>query len=251
MESLAVIVVTCIRNEFQKDMLIRSIDSIQKAYPNADTVLIDDSGKGYSLDISNLSVSVYTEAKAPKCGEINAYIWACENHDKYSHFLFVHDSTVCISPISLSLCAHPLTPLWFASKQAVLADNCFGKENDAILDMFEIDSKEHFLKTMEIVRARKGEVIFGGMALFTPEFCEFLKDKTNFLSIAHMFNTRHLRSFFERFLYCVANEMKPYEKFREIAICKDIFRHSVAFFNKSYDIKLAGNPYVLKLWQGR
>jgi len=88
--------------------------------------------------------------------------------------------------------------------------------------------------------------------MWDKELCEKLESETNFLEVAGLFDTRQKRSFFERFIYAVAQTMRPFQQFRNISVCGDIFNHGYAFtLGTGVNIKNAGNPYMLKVWQGR
>jgi hypothetical protein len=89
------------------------------------------------------------------------------------------------------------------------------------------------------------------MAIFNSEFLYFLKNNTNFMELAHMFNTRHMRSFFERVLYITVYEFYNND-IKKYSICGNIFNHKRVFKTAcSLDTLSAGNPFALKIWQGR
>jgi hypothetical protein len=124
--------------------------------------------------------------------------------------------------------------------------------HEAIVAAFTIPEKDGFVARYRALRDHHaGELIFGGMSLFTSEFCEALATKTNFLTIAPKFNTRPLRSFFERFLWLTATHLGLLSDIRSAALCGDIFNHVAPFKNKTVCAANARNPYILKFWQGR
>jgi hypothetical protein len=97
-----------------------------------------------------------------------------------------------------------------------------------------------------------GSIVFGGMAIFDRTFLDFLEKQTNFLSIAHLFNTRKLRCFFERLLYIILSDFYDITSYTSYSICGDILNHDMVFCSSTFlNSSISKNPYVVKIWQGR
>jgi hypothetical protein len=247
MSRLAVIVTTYQIEERHKQFFYHCITSIRKYHNTATIVILDDNHK-----TSELPPTPFTcrkeKTKYPRCGEVNAYVWACEHKDEYDTFIYLHDTALLINTLPLDL-PHHFRPLWFSSK--CMNNNVHGSDVNRFIDDFRVDGKDCKDLLTEL-RANRGSVVFGAMGIFDKEFLSFIKDKTNFLELASRLNTRFLRSFFERVVYMIYCRFTDPVNFIPSALCGDIFNHGSQFRNTEFHNKsIAKNPYVLKIWQGR
>lgn len=249
--SLAVLITTCVRNLTHQLILTKCAESVRQHYPTADCIILNDSPPTTTITVPE-GCNVYP-APHPNCGEVNAYVWACQHKDDYELFLFIHDSTFVLSPIDVTtLAPNHFRPLWWLNlNRGHIGGGCQGKEVHAIIDSFTVERKDEFLDLFTLAKQSKTELVFGGMALFSRAFCEDLVGRTNFLEVAPMFPSRPLRCFFERFIYLVAHHLNPIKEFGRLAYCGCIHRHGNPFRNTEYIPARAANPYVLKIWQGR
>lgn len=250
------IVTSYIKNyNYQLFILIKCIQSIHTHHPEADIVVLNDN---YTIDLLKVLTQYQELADIPfqvektpheRCGEVNAYVWACQHDTDYSKFVFVHDSTMVLSPLPLESCTRPFTPLWFAGKGCCST----GLRNPFSTHVFQAMRihGQPCAKEYDIFMKNGYFVTFGCMGIWTPEFTAFLKTQTNFLDIAHLFNERGKRCLFERLATIYANVCTPVQDYSKLAVCGLIFAHKQAFRNRVHDSTLANNPYMLKIWQGR
>jgi hypothetical protein len=184
----------------------------------------------------------------PKCGEINAYKWACDNKHQFDIFIYLHDSTRLLQPLPLE-CNYHFIPLWYSHRS--INRDMTGPVVKSFIQEFKVknSSCESIYASM---LQNEGSIAFGCMAIFDKVFLEFLSTETNFLDLGYKLTTRSLRSFFERVLYMIYVKFGDPSVFNSSAICGNIFLHKKAFTNTDiFDFSLANNPYVLKCWQGR
>jgi hypothetical protein len=222
------IVTTYFKEPHQKYLLDTCVNRIKIFHPDSDILILND-----------------TEVQE-RIGEINAYLWAAEHIYSYKNFIFIHDSVFLINRLPIP--ENPFSPLWYSSED--MKDNTHGEEIEVFLKKFHINNAQIY-DQVNLLRNNEGSLVFGSMAVFNSEFLYFLKNNTNFLDLAHMFNSRHMRSFFERVLYIIANEFYKTNT-KQYSICGNIFNHKRVFKTAcSLDSLSAGNPYALKVWQGR
>lgn len=235
------------KTDFQKELLNTCVNSIREHMNTIDIVVLNDNSANpiHILDTENVKIE---NTKFPRCGEVNAYVWACEHINEYDRFIFLHDSTVMLKAIPLELPNH-FRPFWYTSKY--VSDNMKGKEVESFINAFTVKG-ELCTDIYKNLLQNRGSIVFGGMAIFDDIFVRFLANETNFLDLAHTLNTRFLRCFFERLLFIVYSKFGNASIFNASAVCGDIFNHKGAFHpGKSIHKELANNPYVLKVWQGR
>ncbi len=246
-ERVAIIVVAYQKTEFQKKLLETSLNSVKMHMENSYVIVLDDD---HSTDtvLSVSSDNKVEKTKFSRCGEINAYIWACEHRDSFDKFIFLHDSAIILKPLPLEIPEH-FRPFWYTSK--CIQDNLKGKDVEDFIRDFKIKGESCDTIYRALLQNR-GSIVFGGMAIFDSIFLKFLVEETNFLDLANRLNTRYLRCFFERLLFIVYAKFGDSNKFNRSALCGDIFNHRDAFHPcKTVRPELANNPYVLKIWQGR
>lgn len=242
------IVTTYISQPHHETTLKLCIKRIQLFHPDSDIVILNDSyTKHISINQSD-SLKIYN-TKYHKCGEINAYTWACENKDLYEIFYYIHDSAFLINRISLDINLINYRPLWYSS--ANIHEDTVSPEINTIIHKFTINKKEihHHAHRMQL---GYGSIVFGGMAMFNKVFLDFLVENTNLLSIAHLFSSRKLRCFFERLLYIILSEFYDITNYNAYSICGDIRKHDDVFSSSVFlNSSISKNPYVVKIWQGR
>jgi hypothetical protein len=241
------IITTYITKPHHPTVLKLSVSRIQLYHPDADIIILNDS---QSITLEGFDSSVRIEStRYQRCGELNAYVWACEHMNEYNHFIFIHDSVLLISRILFDLEGINFRPLWYGSR--CINDDTNSPEIELIISKFRLKKNSISTKIHEI-RKGNGSIIFGGMAVFNKKFLEFVVHDTNFMDVAYLFNTRHLRSFFERLLYIILTDFYMISNFHSYSLCGDIFNHESAFRSCSLlQSDLCRNPFALKIWQGR
>jgi hypothetical protein len=246
-ERVAVIIVTYQKTEFQKELLAACIKSVTTHMKHASVIVLDDNHSSENLPDVMPAIGL-EKTKHPQCGEVNAYVWACEHRSEYDTFVFLHDSTIVLKEIPTVIPDH-FRPLWYASK--CIRDNLKGGGVEDIMKEFRVKG-ESCDTIYQALLQNRGSIVFGGMAIFDSVFLKFVAEETNVLELAPRLNTRFLRCFFERLLFMVYSKFGDSNKFNRSALCGDIFNHRDAFHPcKTIRPELAGNPYVLKIWQGR
>lgn len=248
-KSTVFIVTTYIKTDDQRKMLEECLQSIHTHYPNAVIqVLDDDHYKEDIIKVPDYCLSEKTPLK--QCGEVNAYVWAAKHKDDFDTFVYIHDSVKLINPLPLDSDIS-FRSLWYASVNIHL------DINDELVDEFMCDfliDNTNCLNELYMLRIHIGSMSFGAMGIWDRKFCDFLISRTNFLDLVHKLNTRRLRCFFERLIYILDSKYEGYQDpiiFMKKTICGDIYHHQDGFSNKSFDIPNPGNPYVVKVWNGR
>lgn len=242
------IVTTYLNKPHSETLLKMCVNRIQLFHPECDIVILNDSHHVTINTIFSKSVKIEL-TKYHRSGELNAYVWACEHKDEYKSFFFIHDSVLIINRFLVDLEGINYRGLWYASK--CINDDTFGSEIDDIISKFKINNQSIQVK-INTLRQGRGSIVFGSMGAFNSKFLDFLKKNTNFLDIVHLFNTRKLRSFFERLIYIILSELYDVKYFDSYSLCGDIFNHEEAFMSSCIlGINFSNNLYALKVWQGR
>jgi len=254
----AVITCTYSVTEFQDDLLIKCVLSIQKHHPDAQLVVLNDN---YNKNIYNLlkrnseiklDSIIIEQTEHQKAGECNAYVWSCKHVDEYDRFIFIHDSVILHGKIPVDLKRVHFRPLWYATPYHSSTGLINSEAESGIVElMIDMDVGT---KLYDIIIRQDAYVIFGCMGVWDKEFANFIKNRTNFLAVVYRFNTRRLRCMMERIIHIFFKYCHPSEKMKEfasLAICGEIFKHKNSFNNTTFDPKLANNPFALKIWQGR
>jgi len=254
------IITTYISKIHHITILKECIKRIKLFHPDSDIIILNDS---YSVNIDfilNDTHSVNSDfmfdssikiekTKYERCGEVNAYVWACEHKDKYKSFCFIHDSVLLTNRLKNLSEKIGFRPLWYSSKN--VSDNTQSLEVQLIVSKIKIRNNHIFDKITNI-RMSKGSIVFGCMGIFNISFLNYLIHDTNFLENAYMFNTRYLRCFFERLLYMFLSEFYNIDNYYSYSICGDICNHGQFYHHMCIlDNNLANNPFALKVWQGR
>ena len=254
MEKTAIIIVTYAKTDFQRELLQKSVEAALKYHPNDTIIVLNDNHEESVEDLLPKAPNLrYELTKHPRCGEVNAYVWSCENMHEFKKFAFIHDSVILHNtlPFIFDSDIH-YRPLWFANPYFASVGLMLQEIEDVIKDV-KIGPTDG-VALYQIILERYIYVVFGCMATWDTNFCEFLKTRTNLLEQAHRFNTRDLRCLFERIIYicfAYAHPQLAFRVFPTLAICGDITNHTKPFFNILLDSELANNPYALKVWQGR
>jgi len=247
MVSNYVFIITCYSiTDFQKKLLLNCVESIHRFYPDETIQVLDDDHTISEFpqvpEYCNIEKTIH-----PRCGEVNAYVWACRNINKYNRYIFIHDSTQLLSKLPTELQYH-YRPFWYSSR--CIDHNTKGAEIDTFIKKFTIKDKD-VKKVLNDVRKNSGNLTFGGMAIWDNEYNKYLIQETNFLEVAPLLNTRPMRSFFERLVYIIYFYFQNPNNFTKSALSGDIIRHRNVFNNKDMNPSCASNPYLLKIWQGR
>jgi len=242
------IITTYLSQPHHEIILKLCIKRIQLFHPDSDIVILNDSSK-IPIDIDQSKTLRILDTKHQQCGEVNAYVWACENKNLYEKFFYIHDSAFLISRINLNLESIHYRPLWYSSCH--IHEDTISPEISNIIHNFKINNKDTHVR-FHRMQLGYGSIIFGGMAVFDRTFLNFLSEKTNLQIIAPLFNIRKLRCFFERLLYIILSEFYDITNYTAYSICGDILNHNQAFYSSTFlNSTISRNPYVVKIWQGR
>ncbi len=248
---IACIVVSYVTSDFQETLLEKNIQSLQHHYPTAKIILLNDHHDRPLKDIFGAAVHI-EPTQYPQSGEVNAYVWAATHAEDFDRFLFVHDSTIALKQLPMNLEPYHFRPVWYATPFHT-ATGMLELDVQDTMSKLEINSIPGLTIYQDIIK-KNLYVVFGGMAVWDSTFSKFIRDKTNLLQVAGLFNTRRLRCLFERIVYVMFRECHPSHKlndFPKVSFCGDIFKHKSPFTNTSLDPTKANNPYLLKVWQGR
>jgi hypothetical protein len=254
MEKVALIIVTYVKTDFQRDLLKKSVDSVLQYHPDATLVVLNDNHEELIESYLPKSSKIrYELTKHPKCGEVNAFVWSCAHTEEFTKFIFIHDSVILHGriPTTMETRIH-FRPLWYAPPFFASVGLMLQEVEDVIKDIQIGPSLGPAI--YQIILNRYIFVTFGCMGVWDRDFCKFLSTKTNIITCAGRFNTRNLRCLFERVIYiCFAymHHDVPFRHFASLSICGDINNHESAFSNIKLDSSVAKNPYALKVWQGR
>ena len=242
------IITTYLSKPHHEPLLKQCIKRVQLFHPDASIIVLNDSHH-IKISIEESPTLQIIKTKHHRCGEVNAYVWACENKDNYRNFFYIHDSAFLISRIAVGVSSIHYRPLWYSSCH--VHNNMTGTDVSSIIHKFMINDSDIHQRSHRL-QLGYGSIVFGGMAVFDVTFLEFLINKTNLLSLAHMFTTRDLRCFFERLLYMILMDFYDISNYTTYSLCGDIINHEQAFSSSVFlNSSLAKNPYVLKIWQGR
>jgi len=241
-----VFIVTCYSiTEFQKKLLLNCTESIHRFYPDESIQVLDDN---HTAEFPQVPTYCKIEkTKYSRCGEVNAYVWACNNINKYNRYVFIHDSTQLLNKLPTELAYHYRT-FWYSSR--CIDHDTKSAAVDVFIKKFTIKGKD-VVKVLTDVRKRCGNLSFGAMAIWDNEYNNYLIKNTNFLEVASLLNTRPLRSFFERLVYIIYFYFQNSNNFIRNTISGDIISHRNVFKNTDMNPSSANNPYLLKIWQGR
>jgi hypothetical protein len=224
------------------------IKRVQLFHPDSDIIILNDS-HGIHISIDQTSNLKILDTMYPRCGEVNAYLWACENKNLYEKFFYIHDSAFLISRINIDIKTIHYRPLWYSSSH--IHEDTSSPEISNIIHNFKINNKDIHVRAHRM-QLGYGSIVFGGMAVFSRTFIDFLSEKTNFQSIAHLFTTRKLRCFFERLLYIILGDFYDINNFTSYSICGDIINHEQVFCSSTFlNSNISSNSYIVKIWQGR
>lgn len=242
------IITTFISQPHHEATLKLCVKRIELFHPDSDIIILNDS-HSVSISIEQSDTLKILNTTHPRCGEVNAYVWACENKHLYQKFYYIHDSAFLIGRINLSLESIHYRPLWYCS--SCIHEDTNSHEINNIIYKFTINNKDIHHRAHRL-QLGYGSIVFGGMAMFDRTFLSFLENKTTLTSVAHLFNTRKLRCFFERLLYIILTDFYDISNFSSYSVCGDILNHEHVFCSSSFlNSNISKNPYVVKIWQGR
>jgi hypothetical protein len=248
MNSSVFIITAYLSQPHHETSLKLCIKRIQLFHPDSDIFILNDS---YNIPISidqTKSLRIL-DTKHHRCGEVNAYIWACENKHLYKKFFYIHDSAFLVSRINIDIESIHYRPLWYSSSH--IHEDTSSPEISNIIHNFKINNKDIHVRAHRM-QLGYGSIVFGGMAVFDRTFLDFLSEKTNLHAIAHLFTMRKLRCFFERLLYIILSEFYDITNYTSYSICGDILNHEQVFCSSTFlNSTISRNPYVVKIWQGR
>jgi len=242
------IITFCSTKPYHESFLKICVNRIRLFHPESDIIILNDS-QSHEITTKFDSCVRIEKTHHTSCGEVNAYVWACEHKNEYSKYIFIHDSVFLINRLMLDIEPIHFRPLWTVSRYK--SDDTCGADTDNIVNRILLNNKRIDDQILN-VRNGFGSVIFGSMGVFNKLFIEFLCNSTNFLDIANMFHTRKLRSFFERILYIFVTGFYDTTQFNSFSICGDIIEQEYTFkLSSPLYSSYANNPYALKIWQGR
>jgi hypothetical protein len=242
------IITTYISQPHHQTTLKLCVKRVQLFHPDSDIVILNDSHT-VSISIEESKTLKIINTKYYRCGEINAYIWACENKDVYEKFFYIHDSTFLINRISIDIQTIHYRPFWYSS--SFIHEDTMGPEINNLINNFTICNKDIHHRTHRL-QLGYGSIVFGGMAVFDKIFLTFLSNQTNLHTVAYLFRTRKMRCFFERLLYIILSDFYNISYYTTYSICGDIINHEQAFCSSSFlNSSISKNPYIVKIWQGR
>jgi hypothetical protein len=249
-KSKSIFIITfCSTKIYHESFLKLCVDRIRLFHSDSDIVILNDSP---SLEITTKfdSCVQIEKTKYKSCGEINAYVWACEHIYEYDNYIFIHDSVFLVNRINYDMQDIHFRPLWISTR--FISDDTFGDDTDLILEHILIKDKKIDQDKIINIRQGNGSIVFGSMGIFNNVFVDFLRNSTNFMDIASMFHTRKLRSFFERVIYIYLSYFYDVSSFNYYAICGDILEQNYTFMlSCPLYSTYVNNSYALKVWQGR
>jgi hypothetical protein len=192
-------------------------------------------------------------ALSSRGGEINPYLFILDPRCKHDKLVFIHDSVFIKRKIDIFINRKTeIDFFWYAL--SAIENDTFNVENNKILDSLYIYCSNGKISMRNFIKILKSQnkfyyVKFGSMAVFTKRFMEKVDLVTNFRQVAHLFNMRVNRCFFERLLSILYVYIYGQDYNFKLALCGDIFKHSRAFSNTNCNLQTI-LPLV-KVWQGR
>jgi hypothetical protein len=251
-KSTAFIVSTCVYSNKHLEYLKQCIRHIRNVYPDMYIYVINDSS---TLDITavegpNIEI---IPALYKKGGEINPYFFILDPMCKHDKLVYIHDSVFIKCKIDQFIDRkNEINFLWYAL--SAINNDTFNSENSEILDKFYLYCSNGKISLRNFIHILKGQkkfyyVKFGSMSVFTKRFMEKIDLVTNFKEVAHLFNMRVHRCFFERLISILYIYIYGSDYNFTLTLCGDIFKHPRAFSNTDISIKTL-SPLV-KVWQGR
>lgn len=250
--STAFIVTTCVRSSGHLNYLKECIKHIRNVYPNMYIYVINDNS---ILDISvvngpNIEI---IKALSSRGGEINPYLFILDPRCKHDKLVFIHDSVFIKRKIDHFINRrNEIDFIWYAL--SAINNDTFNDENKEILDKLYVYCSNGKISIKNFINILKAQnkfyyVKFGSMSVFTKRFMEKVDLVTNFREVAHLFNVRVNRCFFERLLSILYVYIYGEDYNFRLCLCGDIFQHPKTFSNT--DIHIKSPLPLVKVWQGR
>ena len=166
-------------------------------------------------------------------------------------FLYLHDSVFLRNRLPALRKTCGFMPMWWAHKRYASTE-MKTPEIQQVASKFQIGDDDG-RKLIKTIYNNEQHVIFGGMGIFTSEFASWLSRNTNFRTSLFSCNTRLRRCLFERLLSAAFYKFHAtylVDDMIKVSVCGNVHVHTGAFTNQSFSIE-AGNPYAVKIWQGR
>jgi hypothetical protein len=250
--STAFIVTTCVQNQTHLNYLISCIKHIRTVYPNMYIYVINDNSKLSINQINGPNIEI-VQALSNRGGEINPYLFILDPRCKHDKLIFIHDSVFIKRNIDTFINrVNEVDFFWYAF--TAINNDTFNEENNIILDSLYIYIGNGKMSIRNFITILKKYnkfyyVKFGCMSVFTKRFMEKVNLITNFREVAHLFNKRVHRCFFERLLSILYVYIYGQDYNHKLTLCGDIFKHPKQFSNTNINVP---SPYPLvKVWQGR
>lgn len=251
-KSTAFIVTACTRTQPQLTYLKECIKHIRIVYPNMYIYVIDDNSILDITVINGPNIEII-KALSSRGGEINPYLFILDARCKHDKLVFIHDSVFIKRKIDNFINrTNEINFFWYAL--SAINNDTFNDENNEILDKFYIYCSNGKISIKNFINILKTQnkfyyVKFGSMSVFTKKFMEKVDLVTNFREVAHLFNVRVNRCFFERLLSILYVYIYGEDYNFRLCICGDIFQHPKSFSNTNTSIKT--QLPLVKVWQGR
>jgi hypothetical protein len=228
------------------------IKHVRRVYPTVHIYVINDNSTLSINEIYGPNIEIIP-ALSSRGGEINPYLFILDPRCKHDKLVYIHDSVFIKYKIDNFInMPNEINFLWYALINT--NNDTFNAENNEILNKLYVYcgngkiSIGNFIKMLKM-KNKFYYVKFGSMSVFTKKFMEKIDLVTNIRQVAHLFNKRGHRCFFERLLsvlyvYIYGAEYNP-----RLSLCGDIFNFPSRFSNK--DINIKTNLPLVKVWQGR
>ena len=248
----AFIITTCVRNQTHLNYLKECVKHIRNVYPNMYIYVINDNSTLPINQINGPNIEIIP-ALSLRGGEINPYLFVLDPRCKHDKLVYIHDSVFIKKRIDHFIeRRNEINFLWYAL--SAINNDTFHEENTEILHKLYIYCGNGKITIGNFINMLKAQnkfyyVKFGSMSVFTKKFMEKVDLVTNIRQVAHLFNKRVHRCFFERLLsilyvYIYGNDYN----FR-LSLCGNIFNFPAAMSNTNINIKT--NLPLVKVWQGR
>lgn len=250
--STAFIVTTCVRTSKHLNNLIECIRHIRVVYPNIYIYVINDNSILPITEINGSNIEI-VQALSSRGGEINPYLFILDSRCRHDKLIFIHDSVFIKRNIDIFINRNnEINFMWYAL--TAINNDIFHPENKEILDNLYIYCSNGKISIGNFIKILKSQnkffyVKFGCMSVFTKRFMEKVNLVTNFREVAHLFNKRVHRCFFERLLSILYVYIYGQDYNHRLTLCGDIFKHPKQFSNTNINV-----PYpfpLVKVWQGR
>jgi hypothetical protein len=250
--STAFIITTCVRNQKHMNYLKDCIRHIRNVYPDMHIYVINDNSTLSITEINGSNIEII-QALSLRGGEINPYLFILDPRCKHDKLVYIHDSVFIKRKIDNFINRrNEINFLWYAL--SAIDNDTFYDENTEILNSLYIYCGNGKITIGNFIKMLKSYhkfyyVKFGSMSVFTKRFMEKVDLVTNFRQVAHLFNKRVHRCFFERLLSVLYVYIYGDDYNFRLSLCGNIFNFPAAFLNTNVDVNT--NLPMVKVWQGR